>query len=713
MRLQLKWRHQFQFAGYYAAIEKGFFRDEGLAVELVEGNPGVTPSQVILDGQADFAVDAPSIVIQRQLGAPLVALAAIFQHSPTVLLTRRDSGILTPQDLRGKRVMFTQLTDPECLAMLSNEHVTLDSLTIMPHNWSIDDLIMGKVDAQTAYLTNEPYQMLLRGVEPGVINPRSYGIDFYGDCLVATEAKVREDPRLVEAFLRGVQRGWRYAMENREEIARLILAKYTPRKSLDALLYEARVMDELIKPEFVAIGHMNPERWRHIADVYVRLGMMPRNYSLEGFFFSDIIEEAARREQRIFRNVLSVLAGAVLLAAGFGIAQWRFGKRLARQVRERTEALAASEETFRSIVESSPVGMLFFRKGDDGLYRLTGGNPAADRLTARPHREYLGRALAETFPDLEATDATAVETSQRSVETRSDEGLFRGLYDVHLFHTGPEALALIFQEVSERRRMMEMLIQTEKMMSLGGLAAGMAHEINNPLGGIIQSAQVVLSRLTRDSEVNRQAAMAAGCEMEAVRSFLTARDILFMVQAMRDSALRAAQIVGSMLEFSRAGDVSLSPLSLPAVLDKAVELCSTDFDHQNKYDFKGVRILREYEAHLPPALGNRTQIQQVFMNLMANAAHAMAGQGDPEIVLRARRDGDMARVEIEDNGPGMTEDVRRKVFEPFFTTKGVGEGTGLGLSLSYFIITNNHNGTIEVESDPGRGSRFIIRLPLA
>jgi len=260
---------------------------------------------------------------------------------------------------------------------------------------------------------------------------------------------------------------------------------------------------------------------------------------------------------------------------------------------------------------------------------------------------------------------------------------------------------------------MELLIQTEKMMSIGGLAAGMAHEINNPLGGIMQSSQVVLNRLTKDSMVNRQAAREAGCDLESVRRFLRGRDIIFMIEAMRESAIRAAQIVGSMLEFSRAGEVTMACIPLAELLDKTAELCATDFDHHIKYDFRSIRVTREYDPATPEALGSRTQIQQVFMNLMANAAHALAGLESPSLTLRTAPEGAMARVEIEDNGPGMPEDVRKRIFEPFFTTKGVGEGTGLGLSLSYFIITNNHNGTIEVESAPGRGTRFIIRLPRA
>ena len=152
------------------------------------------------------------------------------------------------------------------------------------------------------------------------------------------------------------------------------------------------------------------------------------------------------------------------------------------------------------------------------------------------------------------------------------------------------------------------------------------------------------------------------------------------------------------------------------LLDNTIELASSDYDLKKKYDFRRIDIVREYDPTMPEVPCERTKIQQVFLNILKNSAQAMAQEKDegkePLIALRVQRDGDTALIEIEDNGPGMDDATRKRVFEPFFTTKGIGDDTGLGLSVSYFIITKNHGGTLSVESTPGIGAKFIIRLPL-
>ncbi|WP_243312022.1 PAS domain-containing sensor histidine kinase [Fundidesulfovibrio agrisoli] len=272
-------------------------------------------------------------------------------------------------------------------------------------------------------------------------------------------------------------------------------------------------------------------------------------------------------------------------------------------------------------------------------------------------------------------------------------------------------LLLIAADITERRRMQEMMVQTEKMISVAGLAAGMAHEINNPLSGILQNVQVMRRRLTQESEVNAEAAREAGCSFESIARFMELRGILDSLDNVRDAGFRAAHVVTGMLDFSRRSESDNAPADLAALLDKTVALCSTDYDLKKKFDFRNIRIIREYEPDLPEVPCSKTQIQQVVMNLLTNAAHSLMGRSLPTITLRTAHEGEVARIDIEDNGAGMDEATRRKVFEPFFTTKPVGEGTGLGLSVSYFIITSNHGGSLDVASTPGKGSCFTIRLP--
>jgi len=357
VRLQLKWRHQFQFAGYYAAIEKGYFRAEGLEVELVEGKPGLDPIAELLAGKVDFAIESPAVLVKRQQGHPLVVIAAIFQHSPNMILTRRDSGLFTPQSLKGKRIMLTPETDPESMAMLVEEGTPLDSLTILPHTWGLDDLVAGRVDGQTAYSTNEPYLLQKAGVEVATIQPLSYGIDFYGDCIVTTEHEVRTQLEKIEAFRRAVRQGWLYAMANPQEIAELIHSRYSQEKSLDHLLYEAKTMRDLIQPEFVEIGHMNPERWRHMAATFVKLGMMKADHNLQGFLYSELREQIATEKQHTINVVLTILGILACLSIFLGLALMLFNRKLADQVRKKTASLAASEQHFRTFFEMASVGV--------------------------------------------------------------------------------------------------------------------------------------------------------------------------------------------------------------------------------------------------------------------------------------------------------------------------------------------------------------------
>lgn len=269
-------------------------------------------------------------------------------------------------------------------------------------------------------------------------------------------------------------------------------------------------------------------------------------------------------------------------------------------------------------------------------------------------------------------------------------------------------------DVTEQHRMQELLVQTEKMMSVGGLAAGMAHEINNPLGGIMQSAQVIHSRLSPDMPANLASAKTAGCAMECIQAYLRDREIPNLLDGLRVSAKRAAAIVANMLEFSKRTTSAWLPVEVNTLVEKSVDLILQDYNLTENYDFKRIAIVREYSPDNPSVPCSPQQIQQVVFNLLRNAAQAMAQAGtpNPTITLRTCMNDEWITLEVEDNGPGMDENTRRKVFEPFFTTKAPGKGTGLGLSIIYFIVHENHGGEIRVESELGKGAKFVVKLPL-
>ena len=387
--------------------------------------------------------------------------------------------------------------------------------------------------------------------------------------------------------------------------------------------------------------------------------------------------------------------------------------------RQSEEEAARLRDLLQSVVDSMPSVLIGVNK--EG--RIMQWNAEAERVTGLSDAEAMGERLSRVFPRL-ADQTERIEVALREHKAQQGDRLslnengMRRYKDITIYPlTSHEFQGAVIRmdDVTERVRLEEMMIQSEKMLSVGGLAAGMAHEINNPLAGIMQNMQVVRGRFSPELEKNRQAAESCGLSLESLQSYLEAREIYRMMDAIMESGGRAAKIVDNMLSFSRKSEIGQEEHDLCKLMDDAIELASNDYDLKKKYDFRSVEIVREYAADIPPVHCDGTQIQQVFLNLLKNGAQAMAqgdGVGAPCFHLRIKPENDVVVIEIEDNGPGMDKAISRRVFEPFYTTKEVGVGTGLGLSISYFIITENHQGSMRVESSPGSGARFIIKLPL-
>jgi signal transduction histidine kinase len=274
-------------------------------------------------------------------------------------------------------------------------------------------------------------------------------------------------------------------------------------------------------------------------------------------------------------------------------------------------------------------------------------------------------------------------------------------------------------DVTERVLMEDRLVQSEKMTSVVGLVEGMAHEINNPLGGIIQGVQNVMRRLSPELPPNIKTAAELGIDLEKIRKYMDERQIPKFLEGIRSSGKRAADIVSYMLQFSQVHQVPKELRSLEKLLESLLETILSDEEYKKKYHFEQIEIRKDYEAALPDVPCIASEIEQVMRNLLRNAAQAIfARQPPPEsplITIRTRHDHpkNMILIEVEDNGVGMDEKILRRVFEPFFTTKSPGKGTGLGLAVSYFLVTVAHQGLMDVESELGKGTVFSIRIPLS
>ena len=395
-------------------------------------------------------------------------------------------------------------------------------------------------------------------------------------------------------------------------------------------------------------------------------------------------------------------------------------------MKENEERLRESESKFRSIFEAMPLG--FFRVSPDD--EIIEANPAGLHMFGFSSREemndFLQRDAKTIFLDPDEWSRFSVMlvnaeggTLQHSSKNRKKDGTVfsssitaRMVYDVE---KTPLYIEGLIEDISERELLQEMMVQSEKMVTVAGLAAGMAHEINNPLGIIMQLSENAERRLLSGLASNIEAAGKVGITMEQIATYVSSRQVDTYLKGIREAGSRAAKIVSNMLQFSRRSSEEKALHDLRTLIDKTVDLASNDYDLKKKYDFRQIDIIREY-TDIPEVFCSEIQMEQVFLNLFKNAAYAMmekkypAGE-KPTIRISVVSESDYVAVTVDDNGPGMDEEVQKKIFEPFFTTKSPGLGTGLGLSVSYYIIVNGHAGKISVSSVKNNGTSFTIHIP--
>ena len=318
--LQLKWMHQFQFAGYYAAKEKGFYAEAGFDVIIKERDLSLTPAEAVLAKKADFGVIGSSIILERMKGRPLVALGAVFQHSPLVLITLAENKYLGPYELIGKKVMYRKGSDDATfIAMFHQLGISESDYVHLPHSFNSESLITGETDAISAYLTDQPFYFQEKGIDIQVINPINYGIDFYDDILFTSEENVRKYPERTQKFLQASMKGWQYALNNKDEVISWFKTKYPSAKSINSLHFEAEQTEKMILPHLIEIGHISQSRFQRIADIYKQRGLVSIDSTFDGVDFKDYLK--SNKNLPFWAKIIFAFAIAcfVLTLALFGL----------------------------------------------------------------------------------------------------------------------------------------------------------------------------------------------------------------------------------------------------------------------------------------------------------------------------------------------------------------------------------------------------------
>ncbi|MCF6340952.1 MAG: ABC transporter substrate-binding protein [Sulfurimonas sp.] len=320
--IQLEWKHQFQFAGYYVAKEKGYYRDIGLDVEIKEFTSNINIIDDILNQKSTFGVLSSSTILSKLQGKPLVLVASYFKQNALVLAT--IPSIKNISNLKNKKIMLNSkhIETTSIGAMLKKNNLNKSDYINIKHDYNLDKFINGEVDAISIFISNQPYLLDKLNIKYNILNPSTEGIYSFDGELFTSKKIANNSIHMVDAFAKATNKGWEYALKHKEEIVELIYNKYSNNKSKGALLYEAKKIEYLFNTDIFKIGAVVPALIKMNVQMYINLGLIDKNIdisqSLSEYFLEDIkkkkninfqyIPNFNAKEQKYLKNKKQITA---------------------------------------------------------------------------------------------------------------------------------------------------------------------------------------------------------------------------------------------------------------------------------------------------------------------------------------------------------------------------------------------------------------------
>ena len=294
--LQLEWKHQFEFAGFYAAIEQGYYKDVGLELEIKEFKEGINITDEVLNGNATFGISSSALILEKLNKKPVVLVASYFKQNALALVTKPE--IKTPADLKNKKIMAVnwEMEHTSLGVMLKDFGIKKDDYTLVNHDFKIDKFANNEIDAMSVFITSQPFDLDKLGVKYNILNPANFGIYSYDVELFTSQQVINSNLEKVQKFVEATNKGWEYAFKNKQEIVNLIYNKYTKRKSQESLLFEANQTEKLFKTNVFKIGAITPELIKLNADMYTNLGLVDKNQNINSMLLDYYINEKNKME---------------------------------------------------------------------------------------------------------------------------------------------------------------------------------------------------------------------------------------------------------------------------------------------------------------------------------------------------------------------------------------------------------------------------------
>lgn len=773
--LQLRWDHQFQFAGYYAAKWLGYYEDENIDVEIrsafLNGEILDAPTE-INEGRADFGVGAANVLIAQDSGMDLRLVASIFQRSAVeycTLLNERGNTVFDLSQLHIAR-RPGDLLDLELQALFASEGISphAERTSDITRDFTLSDLKSGAFDVVPDFLGQISYNASKENIALKVIHPAEYGVDFYGDTLFTSAELARKNPELVERFRRASIKGWYYALEHPQEISELIVQNLERASANQASNYELKMFNnyqaekviELTHYPIIMVGNINTFRWTKMAEVMHQLNMISEIPDLNSMIFNyDQIQ--MNQLQKTKQNIaifFGILTGCITLL--FLAHLKRRNTLLKNEISDRQvieQQLILSNSRYETIFQSSVLGITV----TDFEGRIHTVNEAWCKMTGYTANELCNMNISSLIaPEYQNADkALLVDLKEGRISSYSLEKKYLrrpSETDEKDYFYGRMVLTRIWNEASEQILNMSMITditreieETEANLrseerfrkivgqvaqEIGGMYSEQLKQ-GNELNMNLEEINMELEKLfTHELEENRrkdaliryQAKMAAMGEMigSIAHQWRQPLNTLKLVLLnLKDSDnneeyiekcyTKANMLIRRMSETIDDFRYFSNPKTEPQFfsVEESIKLVLGLVDEQ----LRVAGITTEIKCQsLPQIFGFDNQFSHVLFNLLSNAIDSLK-QNPPGnnrlIKIICKNENSKVYIRIEDSGKGIPQSNAKKIFDMYFTTKETDGGSGLGLAMASSIIENTFNGKLTL-ADTMKGCAFEITIPI-
>ncbi|MEG3640831.1 ABC transporter substrate-binding protein [Magnetococcus sp. PR-3] len=747
--LQLRWDHQFQFAGYYAAHWMGFYKDAGLDVDIRSAfqtsAPLLKPTKEVAEQRADFGVGAADILVAADQGSQLVVTASIFQQSPTAIFLRPGLKISHPKQLEGLNIRhFTgDIPHVELGALLRKYGANFSKLPPSldrRDNLNSKMLFAGNIDAFPGYLFSVLWEAKQQGQAIEQLHPANFGIHFMGDSIFTSRKMLENDRDKVTRFVTASLKGWRYALDHPREIALRIsqMSRTHPLTDREGFnLFLADQVRRLTHYPVIPLGQLNNERWAQMHQQLKDSGLVKGTFDPTLFLFDPQQEEIQRQQGLIY---LISSGSLLLLAIILSVVFWN--RTLRNRVELRTEQLSSSEARYRTLFETIEVGVAVYKPIQDGAdFIFHDLNRHGEQVCQTSREALMGQRVTQVFPSIK--EMGLFELFQQVHQDGKSRVLPTTLYDdkkitlwvenrVFALPNG-EIIAVYADQTERRNQEQQLKLTLEELQQANDKLRAHQREVerlNTELENRINDE--VEKNRQKDVLMMHQARLAAMGEMMGNIAHQWRQPISalgLMIHNLRDQHAdnelteeimndKCNQVMGLVKNMSRTiddfrnffkPDRVMEPFDLPDATAQAIELVRSAMNHHE--------ICVELTDSEPlQVMGYTREFCQVVLVVLSNAKDAILDHAQRQekgwIGLSIHTQDAWAELRIKDNGGGIEAAILEKIFDPYFTTKDDNRGTGIGLYMGRMIITEHMNGQIEARNGP-QGAEFILRLPLA